>query len=409
MGYPGPTALVRTREALENVPETTSPTKPALAAPSPRASEATPRPPGPVQNGEAHETTAVEPGRGLRSAWHGLAVIALGLGLSLLLNAPGIHKTAYNQPDGWTRDAALAVTGPLADASRALRLDRPRAAVKGALGRSDDDGIDTEIEIAVPVPAAGGVDEGSAAPKPAPATPSVQPAEPARPVRPAFTAATKLRVWIAGDSLVITPGYAILRAAGENPAIRSVGTVDGRLATGLSRPDVFNWFKHVSAEVRRLEPHVVVLAFGANDDKAYMTGAPAGVRAERFGDAVWRREYRRRLGVLFDGVSRVGAHVVWIGLPLTRNPRQTARFEVINAAVVAEAEQRPGKVSYIDTFETFAGPGGRYAEYLERPAGGVVKVRASDGVHFERAGGEIVARRVLDELNRVFDLGRARQ
>ena len=51
---------------------------------------------------------------------------------ALLLNAPGIHKTAYNQPDGWKRDVALAVTGPLADVSRALRLDRPRAARQGA-------------------------------------------------------------------------------------------------------------------------------------------------------------------------------------------------------------------------------------------------------------------------------------
>ena len=58
---------------------------------------------------------------------------------------------------------------------------------------------------------------------------------------------------------------------------------------------------------------------------------------DEFGDPVWRREYRRRLGVLFDGISRGGAHVVWIGLPLTRNPKQSARFEVINAAVVAEA------------------------------------------------------------------------
>ncbi len=200
-------------------------------------------------------------------------------------------------------------------------------------------------------------------------------------------------MWIAGDSLVITPGYAILRAAGASPAITSVGKIDGRLATGLSRPDVFNWFKHVNSEVRRLKPHVVVLAFGANDDKAYMTGTPEGVRAERFGDAVWRREYRRRLGVLFDSISRAGAHVVWIGLPVTRSNRQSARFDVINAAVVAEVEERPGKVSYVDTYRRFSRPGGGYAEYLERPSGGLVKVRASDGVHFERAGGEIIARR----------------
>ena len=32
------------------------------------------------------------------------------------------------------------------------------------------------------------------------------------------------------------------------------------------------------------------------------------------------------------------------------------------------------------------------------------KVRADDGVHFERAGGDMIARVVLKELNKVFDL-----
>ena len=31
-------------------------------------------------------------------------------------------------------------------------------------------------------------------------------------------------------------------------------------------------------------------------------------------------------------------------------------------------------------------------------------MRADDGVHFERAGGDMIARVVLKELNKVFDL-----
>ena len=51
---------------------------------------------------------------------------------------------------------------------------------------------------------------------------------------------------MAGDSLVITPGYAIVRAAGGSPVIESVGGVDGHVATGLTRPDVFNWFEEIA-------------------------------------------------------------------------------------------------------------------------------------------------------------------
>ena len=58
-----------------------------------------------------------------------------------------------------------------------------------------------------------------------------------------------MRLWVAGDSLVITPGYAVYRAFGRNEAVERVGDVDGRVATGLTRPDVFNWFRHVDEQV----------------------------------------------------------------------------------------------------------------------------------------------------------------
>ena len=52
----------------------------------------------------------------------------------------------------------------------------------------------------------------------------------------------------------------------------------------------------------------------------------------------------------------------------------------------------------------FAGDDGGYAQYLPDGSGRLDKVRADDGVHFERAGGDMIARVVLKELNREFDL-----
>ena len=77
-------------------------------------------------------------------------------------------------------------------------------------------------------------------------TPEPPSAAEEEPERVVFTPRNKLRLWIAGDSLVITPGYAIYRAFGQNEAVQKLGDVDGRVATGLTRPDVFNWFSHVS-------------------------------------------------------------------------------------------------------------------------------------------------------------------
>ncbi|HEX3290603.1 MAG TPA: DUF459 domain-containing protein [Gaiella sp.] len=334
------------------------------------------------------------------SAGHALVVCVLALAIGLLLNAPGIHKSAYNKPDGWQRDVALAITGPLAGVSHALLLDRPREGVQTLVGRSGADEIDTDLGLPPPAPAraAPGTHTPSTGKKPPPAS------APKRTRKLAFSPKRKLRIWVAGDSLVITPGYAIVRAAGTSPAMEPVGTVDGRVATGLTRPDVFNWFDEIRARVKELRPRAVVLGFGGNDDKAYMTGLPEGTSIGDFGSWSWRREYARRVGGLMDAINRAGAFVVWIGLPQTRSAAQTQRFDVVNAVVEKEARRREGGAAYVDTYTMFAGDDGGYAQYLPDGSGRLEKVRADDGVHFERAGGDMIARVVLKALNQQFDL-----
>jgi hypothetical protein len=340
------------------------------------------------------------PPRKLASAGHALVVCVLALAIGLLLNAPGAHKNAYNKPAGWQRDVALAVTGPLAGISHALLLDRPRKGVQAAVGRSGNDEIDTDLGLPVtttPTTPAAATTPRATSPRPKPTTP-------VRPRKPAFSPKKKLRIWIAGDSLVITPGYAIVRAAGSSPAMEPVGTVDGRVATGLTRPDVFNWFDEIRRQVKELRPNVVVLGFGGNDDKAYMTGLPDGTSIGDFGSWAWRKEYGRRVGGVMDTINRAGAFAIWIGLPQTSSPAQTARFDVVNAVAEKQARKRPGHAAYVDTYTTFAGDDGGFAQYLPDGSGRLEKVRADDGVHFERAGGDIIARVVLKELNKVFDL-----
>ena len=55
--------------------------------------------------------------------------------------------------------------------------------------------------------------------------------------------------------------------------------IDGRIASGLERPDVFNWFTHVRDVMETDKPRAVVLMFGGNDDHGFMTGIPEGRRS----------------------------------------------------------------------------------------------------------------------------------
>ena len=324
-----------------------------------------------------------EDGRRLQSAGSAIVVSLAGLLIALLLNAPGVHKSATIQPEGWKRDVALAVTGPLESVSGALLLDRPRRALKAVLGRSADDEID--VAIALPRPEAG---ETPAAP----------------PKRESFSPRRQLGVWIAGDSLVVVPGESLLRAIADNRALTPAGKIDGRIASGLERPDVFNWFTHVREQMRKKQPKAVVLMLGGNDDHGFMTGLPEGREVGSFGSPSWRAEYRRRVAAIMETVTRRGAFLVWIGLPISHDSEQTARYDVINSIVQSEAAKRPGRASYLDTYFFFAGDDGGFAEYIEDDTGRLVKMRADDGIHFERAAGDLIAAKVLERLEERYDL-----
>jgi len=324
-----------------------------------------------------------EDGRRLQSAGSAIVVSLAGLLIALLLNAPGVHKSATIQPEGWKRDVALAVTGPLESVSGALLLDRPRRALKAVLGRSEDDEID--VAVALPRPEAG---ETPAAP----------------PKRESFSPRRQLGVWIAGDSLVVVPGESLLRAIADNRALTPAGKIDGRIASGLERPDVFNWFTHVREQMRKKQPKAVVLMLGGNDDHGFMTGLPEGREVGSFGSPSWRAEYRRRVAAIMETVTRRGAFLVWIGLPISHDSEQTARYDVINSIVQSEAAKRPGRASYLDTYFFFAGEDGGFAEYIEDDTGRLVKMRADDGIHFERAAGDLIAAKVLERLEERYDI-----
>jgi uncharacterized protein len=180
--------------------------------------------------------------------------------------------------------------------------------------------------------------------------------------------------------------------------------VDGRVATGLERPDVFDWFDHVRSTVAKLHPRAVVLTFGANDDHNLMTGFPKGVEIGPFGGPSWTREYRRRVGGVMDDVTSRGAFLVWIGLPIARSDTLSAHFRILNHIYRSEAAKRRGRVAYVDTYALFENGKGKYSDYLPNGKGELVKVRLGDGVHFEAAGGDMIAWQVMKPLREQFDL-----
>jgi len=335
--------------------------------------------------------------RRLLTAKRAILVGLLAIALGTLLNAQSVRRTAEIQSPGWQRDVGMALTLPLVKVSEALRLDVPRRELRRALGRHDQGSNAAVVFHHTTRPKhQQHKAQRHRAGKPKPGPP---------PRRPAFSPQHPLKIWVAGDSLSITPGWQLIRMGDRTHYITGVGgKVDGQVATGLERPEVFDWFTHIRQQVAKLHPNAVVLTFGANDDNSYMTGLPKGVHVGAFGSPSWMREYRRRVGGVMDDVTSTGAFLVWIGLPIARDSGLSARFRVLNSIYRTEAEKRAPKVAFVDTYKLFETKSGKFSEYLAKPNGTVIKMRTGDGVHYEDAGGQQIAYHVLREFNRVFDL-----
>ena len=319
------------------------------------------------------------------AAGRGIAVLFLGLLLAALLQAEGLRKQAQIQPSGFQRDLALQVTRPLLRISHALHLTAPRHELQVAIGRGNEDRIDTQVHLTLPPPA------GPLPPAPAPHR--------AAPAKPTFTAAKPLRIWVAGDSLAEVPGQALERVT--DPAL-DVVRVESRLSTGLARPDLYNWFTRIQEAPATLKPQVAVFSFGADDAHDFMAGAPAGTTVGPLGSASWTAEYKRRVEGVTRELNAKGIHVVWLGLPVPDGPGFRKSFPIVNRILASVAAAHPKTTTYFDTWDLLTDAHGRYAQYL-RVNGKVTMMRLADGVHYTPAAGDLIARKLLAQLRRFYD------
>jgi len=349
----------------------------------------------PRTRAERHEARSHEdPERRPMSVGHVWLVGLVCLLVGALLNAPGIRKTALSQPVGWKRDASTALANPLYDVSHALLLDRLRVGLQEVIGRSGDD----DFDLTLPSPT---LDLTPPSPT-LDLTPPIDAGVPeAQPLR-AFSPTTQVRLWVGGDSLAISPGESVINQAVATQVIGILSAVDGHVATGLARPEVFNWPAYLASVVANSAPDAMVLTIGSNDDQS-MTGV-GGVGP--VGSPEWQAEYRRRVGGLMDEVTGTGTVTLfWVGIPQMRNvPRYETRYKLVNEIIKSEAELRPNKVFFVETAALLAGHDGGYADFISKLDGTVIRLRAGDGIHFERAGSDIVASAVLAAMHEAFDL-----
>jgi hypothetical protein len=309
-----------------------------------------------------------------------LLTMVITLAVAALVNADALVERAERKPLGAGRDRSLAIWHPVQDIAHITQVSRLRDLGDWLAGNEDEGGRAG--------PVAGG-----------PTT--TVPPDLVRPTLRPPQAGAPLRVYVGGDSIIRDAADAFLNLAGDSPLFDT--TLHYENATGLTRPDFYDWPGAFAEDMESHRPEVAFILFGGNDSQGII--GPDGESYPGPSDARWQAEYARRVGQVMDVLRADDRIVFWVGLPPMRDDGFDGRARVMNEIYREEAESRPW-MSYLDTRPIFGDEDGEYVERKADPSGELVDLRQEDGVHLSSPGAARFARVMLDLIDREIQAGR---
>jgi hypothetical protein len=205
-------------------------------------------------------------------------------------------------------------------------------------------------------------------------------------------------VLVIGDSIGIDLGQPLV--ADLSATAVATATLDGRIDTGLSRPDYFNWPAELAVDLANDRPQLVIVMMGANDPQSLV--GPAGSTA--FGTPEWSAGYAQRVSALIGEAKAAGAHVLWVGMPPMARPDLDTSMQVLDGVVKGQVNADPG-ATYLASTDVLGDGNGNYTAYLPDSSGAEVNIRTPDGIHLSPGGGERLSQAVLATLRTKLAVG----
>ena len=188
------------------------------------------------------------------------------------------------------------------------------------------------------------------------------------------------QVALVGDSMMAVGLAPVLR--------RTMAGVSGarfvrayRSGTGLGRPDVFNWPAQYPQLIGAARPGLVICAIGANDAQNFQIDR----NVYYFGTPAWKQMYADRVRGFARLLTRDGARVLWIGMPVMRETGFSRRMASVNLLVKEVLTEFP-QITWVDPNPYIAGSGGSFEQYRQDQRGKLVRLRADDGIHLSEDG-----------------------
>ncbi|MDR1080892.1 MAG: DUF459 domain-containing protein, partial [Deltaproteobacteria bacterium] len=211
---------------------------------------------------------------------------------------------------------------------------------------------------------------------------------PGAPVRTVAAAARRpdyKNILIVGDSFMVEGfGPVLERELKKIPEL--VVKRYFKSATGLCRPDFFDWNSYMEGLLEENAPELVVLSLGANDTQDIVTDDR---KRHMVASEGWNEVYGERVRKILDMAGDAGATVFWVGLPIMGKKLYNQRVSNLNSVVSATCAEALN-CRFFDTWEILTDEPGVFTAYRTMPSGKHERIRAKDSIHLTELGGEIL-------------------
>lgn len=237
----------------------------------------------------------------------------------------------------------------------------------------------------------------SPSPKPAPikSEAAVAPAKTAVAVKTAAPNVSQSKVLIVGDSMAATDfGRALERRLDAHARLKTARR--GRSATGLARPDYFDWMSEAERQIKRHRPDIVIVIIGGNDGQDLIPKKKG--RRVHWNKPKWNQAYADRVTAFAKLLMGEDRKVAWLELPAMDRRRFERKLSLIRKVQKDALAQLGPRVQYVSTRKIFYDDRGRLKRKIRDKRGKMVDLRQKDGIHFSLPGSHYFADRVLPSL-----------
>jgi len=200
------------------------------------------------------------------------------------------------------------------------------------------------------------------------------------------------RIAFMGDSM-IDGIWASEKRDLERDACLKQAVSTGRYAengSGLARADKFHWPEKAAKIMTEFQPDLVVASFGLNDRQGVVDNE-RNVRVE-FGNPEWEARYREQVTAFLKSAGTGRAGLLWLGLPVLRekeaNEDATSKNRIFRETIKAFGDE---KVAYVEPWRIAGPEGDAYQAYMTEASGAKLQIRSPDGIHFTRAGYDLIS------------------